>query len=170
MSKARTQKGVEAARAAATSAIDTKPAPQDEHPRFRSTRGRPVMLASLMGGHTVSITHEPEGTPLHPRFHRQAVMEGCLPVASFTEVQADDAALVSNAGRDRAAMLRGCIADMAHIATEDPNRERELFDNSGRPRPEVMADRLGFPISIAERDAAWQEYAGDEAGDEDSEE
>lgn len=168
MSTKNRAKDIAAAQAASTSTVETAKPVVNEDPRFRSTLGRPVMLSTTMGGHTVSVTHEPEGTPLPARFHRDAVMKGCLPLASFNEVQAADAAIVANAGRDRASMLRGCIADMTQIATDDPVRERDMFDQSGRPRAEVMAERLGFPVSVAERDAAWEAYAGDEAdGDED---
>lgn len=143
------------------------PAPvakKDEFPRFRSTTGKPVLVVTTLGGHSISVTHQPEGTPLHPRFVRQATMQGCLPIASFTEVQAEDDAQLAAAGRDRAAILRSCIVDMVQVATDDPNRERELFTADGRPRTDAMGERLGFPVSTEERDTAWRAYAGDEAG------
>lgn len=162
MSNARNTRNVKAAQDAAQSvaAEPVKKAP--EFPLFRSTRGEPVMLASTAGGHAVSITHEPEGTPLHPRFHRQAVMQGCLPAASFTEVLADDVAVVASAGSDRRAMIRNEIVKMTEIGSDDPVRAHEFFEADGRPNVLVLADRLGFPVSIAERDAAWNEFAGDD--------
>ena len=163
------KKDIEAAKAGATSAVPIDRSKPVEEPRFRSTRGKPVMLASTMGGHTASVTHTEEGTPLHPRFHRQAVMEGCLPLASFSEVQESDQAVVASAGRDRKSMLRGCIADMVLAATEDATREKEFFDGDGRPRTDVMSERLGFPIQTSERDAAWKEYAGDDDGNDEGE-
>lgn len=168
MSKASTKNTAAAQLAAAAAPPAAPPAPKED-PRFRSTLGRPIMLASLAGGHSVSITHEPEGTPLHSRFHRQAILEGALPLSSFSEVVGEDAALVAAAGRDRAAILRGCIADMVQTATEDVTQQDVLFTPDGRPRAEVMSNRIGFPVSIAERDAAWKDYAGDEDedGDED---
>lgn len=162
----RNAKDAAAAKVAADNAPQVDTSAPKEFPRFRATGGRPIMLASTAGGHTVSVTHEPDGTPLHPRFHRQAVIQGCLPAASFMEVQAEDRALVASAGRDRASILRGHIADMVQVAHEDPSRADELFDGAGSPRTSILSDRAGFPVSTAERDAAWTEYAGDEAGDD----
>lgn len=142
---------------------DSKPA---ELPRFRSTTGKPVMLSLTKGGHSVSVTHLAEGTPLHPRFHRVAVLQGCMPAGMETSIAQES---VQAARNDRAAVIRSAIADMVSIATEDPTQEKALFTNDGRPDANELAKRCGFPVKASERDSAWKAYAGDEVEDDDAE-
>lgn len=133
----------------------TDPANPNGWPLFVSTTGEPVLLA-LLSGHSASIGPEPE--PLHPRFHRIAVLKGVVPAQMASSLSHEE---TQTPEVERKSLLLKVIGDMVAAATEDPTKGPELFTNDGRPDARAMTIRLGFPVSAGERDAAWEEYSGD---------
>lgn len=135
-------------------------------PRFLTSGDTPVMLALTRGGHSASVgtmeSTEGKGTPLHPRFHRMAVLQGCMPVGLQGAADKDDLDVAAQARMDRAGLLRKAIAEMVSEAAEDATKQSQYFTSDGRPDARAMAVKLGFPVSASERDAAWQAYGGDE--------
>lgn len=139
----------------------TKPA-APEHPRFISTKGEPVMLA-LLSGHTASVTHEEEGTPLHPRFHRMAMLHGVVPLAmreSYLSSIGEDP--TARRELSRAELIVRGVGALVQRATEDQSLMTTLFTNDGRPEVEALATQIGFPVTASERDAAWETYTDDD--------
>src|SRR5690606_4934841 len=93
--------------------------------------------------------------PLHPRFHRAAVIKGVVPVGMRGSIHREEE---QGAMPDRQALLLKCVADMVSAADADPTLTPKLFTNDGRPDAREMAVRLGFPVKADERDAAWNAY------------
>lgn len=131
---------------------------QEELVRFIAPGKEPVAIVLTRGGHSASVTDDPEGTPLHARFHRQAVMLGCMPLGLQTASVKED---VANARKDRSELLQSCIAALVSEASEDEEKRKDYFTNDGRPDTRAMAVRLGFPVSAADRDDAWAIYTGE---------
>lgn len=137
-----------------------------EHPRFISTTGKPVLL-SLLSGHTESVSHEEPGTPLHPRFHRIAMLKGVVPLAmkdSYLATLGEEATQRRELSRSEL-IVRG-VGALVQRATDDQSLMPTLFTNDGRPEVEALATQVGFPVTPSERDAAWETYSDD--GDSDS--
>lgn len=147
---------------------EQKKTPEDEYPRFISTIGQPVLLSVIAGGHSVSVQtkegSDGKGTPLHPRFHRIAVMRGCMPLGMESSPQAEQAGTVHH---DRERLILSAISDMVAQSADDPAKQVEMFTNDGRPDARQLAVRLGFPVTADERDRAWDKYAGEETESED---
>lgn len=139
--------------------MDQTKKPDDANPNgwplFVSTTGKPVLLA-LLSGHSDSVGTEPK--PLHPRFHRIAVLKGVMPANMAGSIDREEE---QSPSIDRKTLLLKAIADMVAIAAEDATKQPELFTNDGRPDARAMAARLGFPVSSAERDEAWAAYSGE---------
>lgn len=143
---------------------DNKPQAKTEkkHPAFVSTTDQPIPL-SLLNGHTASVGVEP--TPLHPMFHREAVLRGCVP-AGFT----DDIAATGvqqRTEKTRIDVIVDAISQMVEQAVTDPAKQNELFTGDGRPDANVLSTRCGFPVRAAERDAAWDKYQATSNDDND---
>jgi hypothetical protein len=142
------------------------PAVEDDNPeglpRFVSTTGEAVLLATTRGGHTCAVqTLEQsagKGTPLHPRFHRIAVLKGCMPVGMHTSTVHEE---TQRPEADREQLLLKTIADMVAEAADDAQKQQALFTGDGRPDARQMTIRLGFPVGAAERDRAWDQYIAD---------
>ena len=126
----------------------------EEHPQFVSTNGTVVML-SLTSGHTAAVGAEP--TPLHPRFHREAIIRGCVP-AGF---KADPEQKQDFTEKTREEVIIEAIARMVEEAHNDPAKQADLFTADGRPDATVLSARAGFQIRAGERDAAWDKYSAD---------
>lgn len=133
------------------------------HPRFVSTSGEPVMIALTRGGHSASVAtraQNPKGTPLDPRFHKAALMKGCVPVGMADRYAMDDYEdMAMNVAADRAELVRKAIADMVTIAADDIKIANDYFDDSGRPRANEITRRVGFNVNATERDKVWDEYS-----------
>lgn len=124
-----------------------------DYPPFESTTGAPIHIA-LLTGHTASVGLKP--TPLHPRFHREAVLRGAVP-AGFKSAGVDAGGAV-NVEKTRDEVILAAISKMVDEATDDPTRSGELFTGDGRPDATVLSTRCGFPVRAGERDAAWDKY------------
>ena len=107
----------------------------DNHPLFVSTTGEPVLLA-LLSGHSASVGTTP--TPLHPRFHRVAVVKGVVPGGMRDSVHQEE---TQGPGVDRKALLLKCVADMVAAAADDPTLSAKLFTNDGNQAANLPADR-----------------------------
>lgn len=138
----------------------TKPNPEDSYEKFVSTTGEPILIALTAGGHTASVGVEP--TPLHPRFHRAAVMKGAMPAAIARSVTYEtDKASTASTKSDR---LQVILTEMVAESADDEDKRRQLFTGDGKPDARVMAQRAGFTVTANERDEAWAQFC---AGDED---
>lgn len=126
---------------------------EQKYPSFVSTSGQPVHIA-LISGHTAAVGTEP--TPLHPRFHREAVIKGCVPEGFHRH---DDARDANSVEATRAEVILKAIAKMVDEATADPAQQVNLFTGDGRPDANVLSSRCGFTVRAQERDAAWDRYA-----------
>jgi hypothetical protein len=127
----------------------------DNLPMFVSTTGGPVMVA-LLNGHAAAVGVEP--TPLHPRFHRAAVMLGAVPESMRHSVAAED---MENPEVTRQKMIIAEMSKMASEGADDPRRQAELFTGDGVPNTNLLSSRLGFPVSASERDDAWTAYTNE---------
>lgn len=123
------------------------------YPKFVTTGDQPVHIA-LISGHTASVTREP--TPLHPRFHREAILRGCVPEGFSDDVDTRDPMRVE---QTRSEVILKNIAAMVEEATTDPQQQAALFTGDGRPDAKVLSDRCGFTVRAQDRDAAWDKYS-----------
>lgn len=124
-------------------------APQVKEVPFYSTTGEPVHIA-LTTGHTAIVDtlegSEGAGSLLHPRFHREAVTRGCLPLG------AEDFKLpLENAPPTRTAVIMGKLRDMI-----DGN-EPDDFTAAGLPNLNALQRLCGFKVTREEADAAWSQ-------------
>lgn len=108
--------------------------------KFRSTTGEDVYLA-LTNGHTAIVP--PGGCELDPKFHREAIANGCLP-DGVQAPQEDNAPQV-----DRKSLITDAINAM--LAGSDP----EDFTSQGKPSMNKLVARVGFNASRSEVDAVW---------------
>lgn len=138
---------------------------QKEDPRFVSTSGRPELIA-LLSGHTASVTADPDGTPLHPRFHRAAMLLGVVPIAlRESTIAAKLEEQTANQEASREQLILRAIGEMVKDSANDEKKRIELFTADGRPDVRALSTRVGFPINASERDANWAAFA-DEGDDE----
>lgn len=113
--------------------------------KFYAPGDEPVMVA-LLSGHSVVI--EPEGTELEPRFHKEALAQGCRPEGSSAGEGFDRTAVF-----DRRKVIRAAIETL--LDSSDP----EAFTNDGVPALRKVTEAAGFQVSREERDAAWAELS-----------
>ena len=116
--------------------------------KFRSPTETHVHLAST-SGHTFVIG--PDLVEVPTRFHRTAVMEGCIP-------QGMDALPPENDTPDHKKMdliVAGVRAMMEAARDED-------FNGDGRPDVRKLSQRVGFTVLADERNTAWQIVNDDE--------
>jgi hypothetical protein len=133
--------------------IESKPAKEKKYPAFVSTSDQPVAL-SLLSGHTASVGVDP--TPLHPMFHREAVMRGCVPAGFQDDIAM--AGVANNTQKTRDEVILDAISRMVDEAVHDVTKQTQLFTGDGRPDATVLSARCGFQVRAGERDAAWDKY------------
>ncbi|MEK7425736.1 MAG: hypothetical protein AAB131_18075 [Actinomycetota bacterium] len=110
--------------------------------KFRSPTEQPIYMA-LTSGHTFVVG--PESIEVPKLFHRQAVMEGCLPEGMDSLPKEDDTALATKQSLIEEAMRKM----VAEANTDD-------FTNDGKPDTRKLSARVGFTVLKEERDAAWE--------------
>lgn len=135
---------------------------ESKFPVFVSPGDSACLVALTAGGYAASVLPMSEGgTRLHPRFHRAAAMLGCMPigVAQASVIPQSD---LEGAQKDRKGMIFDEMARMSAEAVDSEQKRRELFTAAGVPDANALGRRLGFPITAAERDAVWAEYAKDD--------
>lgn len=110
--------------------------------KFRSPTETPIHMA-LTSGHTLVVG--PELVEVPKMFHRQAVMDGCIPEGMSEMPAADEAQDPS-----KHALLVKAIKAMV---AEDKDGD---FNGDGRPDVRKVSARVGFTVLASERDAAWQ--------------
>lgn len=108
--------------------------------KFRSPTEHPVQLA-LTTGHTCVIGVEM--TEVDKKFHRMAIMQGCLPEG----VEPEQIATENAPSKDD--MILAAVRQIAQAG----DHEDALGD--GRPKVEAVSKLAGFTVSAADRDAAW---------------
>jgi len=139
----------------------------NNYPEFVSPNGKPIAL-SLTSGHTTcvgTIGNPGEPTPLHPNFHREAFLQGCV-LAAANGVQTNfvqpNATTLS-----REEIIDRAISAMVDEVNADPARQVQLFTGDGRPDANQLTGRVGFPVRAAERDIAWDKYQVSNPGSSD---
>lgn len=133
-----------------------------EHPRFISTTGKPVMLA-LKNSHTAAVTNQPEGSPLHPEFHRMALIRDCMPLAAYDAIKAaspepDVEPKKEDVDVERRNKILAHINVMVAEADDSPSRAEQIFTADNKPSVEALNTALGIKIFASERDELWAEY------------
>lgn len=114
---------------------------------FYSTTGEPVHLA-LTTGHTAIVDtmegSEGAGSPLHPRFHREAVTKGCLPLgAQEFKLPAEETVPT------REGIIGTRLKEMLDGSDEDD------FTGAGLPNLNNLTRRCGFKVSKDEMEKVW---------------
>lgn len=115
--------------------------------RFYAPGGEPVMIA-LTSGHTTVV--DPEGSELEPRFHKEALAQGCRPEGAAADEGFDRTAVF-----DRRKVIRAAIETL--LDSSDP----EAFTNDGVPALRKVTEAAGFQVSREERDAVWSEVSAE---------
>ncbi|WP_428414388.1 hypothetical protein [Methylibium sp.] len=110
--------------------------------KFRSPTEQPIYMA-LTSGHTFVVG--PELIEVPKLFHRQAVMEGCIPEGMDSLPKDDDTPSATKQSMIEAAMRKM----VAEANTDD-------FTNDGKPDTRKLSARVGFTVLKEERDAAWE--------------
>lgn len=116
-------------------------------PEGEPMNGQPVQIG-LTSGHTAIVYGRevmPEGTPLHPRFHREAVLRGCLPLGAIAHKQAEE----ENAQPTREQVIVTNLKAMV-----DDNEDSD-FTREGKPDLNQLMRRCGFRIAREEADKLW---------------
>jgi len=122
--------------------------------KFKAPGNEPEMI-SLTSGHTIVI--EPGGTTVPPRFRKEAVARGCMPVG----VGAEDDVLTEEEKRGQ--LVIDGINKL--LDSDDP----AAFNGDGKPNLRKLNAVLGFNASREELDAAWAKItpADSDSGGED---
>lgn len=135
--------------------------------RFVSTTGQPILLATTRGGHSASVgtkeSTKGKGTPLHPRFHRIATMQGAVPIAMADSMNWEE---TQRPERTRQDLIFEAVAAMVAESADDEEKQKQFFTGDGRPDARQITVRVGFTVSSSERDDAWARYEAN-ADDED---
>lgn len=104
---------------------------------------------ALPSGHTLIIAHDKAGTAVPPRFRREAIARGCIPVGM--EEEADD-----SQGFDREAVIREKIKIM--LESDDTS----MFTTDGKPVLDKLSGLCGFTLARSEVNRVWNDMMKDE--------
>jgi hypothetical protein len=107
----------------------------------------PVMIA-LTSGHTTVV--DPEGTEMEPRFHKEALAQGCRPEGA-----------AADEGFDRTQVFDRKKVIKAAIETLLDSNEPDAFTGDGVPALRKVTEAAGFAVSREERDAVWAEVSAE---------
>ena len=112
--------------------------------KFRSNTGADVYLG-LTSGHTAVVTVE--GVELDPKFHKEAIANGCLQEGINASVETSDPQF------DRKKVVTEALEAM--LNGSDP----EDFTKAGKPSLDRLNAKVGFKVDRSEADAIWDEMA-----------
>lgn len=99
---------------------------------------------ALTSGHTFVVPNDPvNGVSVPQRFHKEAVLRGCLLVGMLPETE--DAP-----GVNRTDIIKEGMRKM--LTSEDP----AYFTPAGSPSIDVLSRHCGFGIERSERDSVWK--------------
>lgn len=118
--------------------------------RFRSPTETPVYMA-LTSGHTLVVG--PDLIEVPKMFHRQAVMEGCIPEGM--DAMPDDDGPAPDTKQD---LIVAAIKKML----ADP-KEGD-FNGDGKPDVRKLSQRAGFTVLADERNSAWTRLNDEDQG------
>ena len=96
---------------------------------------------------------DPAGTDLEPRFHKEALAQGCRPEGSAAGEEFDREAVF-----DRRKVIRAAIETLLDSA--DP----EAFTHDGVPALKQVTAAAGFTVTREERDAVWASLSAELPG------
>jgi hypothetical protein len=118
--------------------------------KFCSTTGADVQLG-LTTGHMAVVT--PAGVELDPRFHKEAIANGCMPAGMTDDEPADPDAKTF----DRAQVIKDALNGM--LAGSNP----EDFTTAGKPNLKRVQALIGFNADRSEVDVIWDAISAEAA-------
>lgn len=110
--------------------------------KFKTPGVEPVMVG-LTSGHTCVI--HPEGTDVEPRFRREAIARGCVPVGMGDEY-------VDAANKPDPTIEEKIVLGIEKMLDGD---DEDAFNADGKPDVRKLSAALGFNVSALQRDQAW---------------
>lgn len=117
--------------------------------KFRAPGVSPMSIA-MLSGHTISISHEEQGTEVPAVFRREALARGCVPVGVDLGDDKKSAPETKTAAEKRIAAIR---AGMEKMLDSD---DESAFGEDGKPDIKKLEKISGVKsISAAERDEVW---------------
>jgi hypothetical protein len=119
--------------------------------KFKAPGNEPVMVA-LLSGHTCTIP--PEGTVVEPRFRKEAIARGCVPMGIGEEPAEPKAAPT------RFALICSGIEKLIE------GNDDSAFTNDGKPDVRKLSEVVGMTVTARERDEAWAAVEAELKGDE----
>lgn len=108
------------------------------------TPGQEPMSIALTTGDTIVVS--PEGTELPVQFRKEAIARGCVPVGINTEGEPPK----REPSRDELV-----AAGIEKLLESD---EEDAFGKDGKPAVAALSKVVGFSITAADRDAAWEKF------------
>lgn len=108
--------------------------------KFKAPSNEDVMVA-LTSGHTCVVT--PKGSTVEPRFRKEAIARGCVPVGLGTE-EASEAK-----EKTKSELIQDGINKMLEGDDEG------AFTNDGKPDAKKLSQVVGFTVTASDRDEAW---------------
>lgn len=117
---------------------------------------KPLLLASVNGGHTISVNPFPEGSDVPPEFQKLAIEKQCV-------LEGMEHLLKESEKQERReptrieVVIKGIEELMARVDA-NPEKKAELMTGDGRPDVNALKMALGMPVSAAERDEAWEVF------------
>lgn len=109
--------------------------------KFKSPGPESVMVA-LLSGHTCVIT--PKGNEVEPRFRKEAIARGCVPVGVGAEDDEQKPELT------KSELIAKGIEKMLEGDDEG------AFTGDGKPDVRKLSAVVGFTVTAGERDSAWE--------------
>lgn len=113
--------------------------------------GDEAIQIGLTSGHMAVV--EPQGSELHPAFHKEAIALGCMPEGIGRAPQEPEQGF-----NKMAAIIEG-VQRMI-----DSGNEAD-FTGDGKPKTDALSKLVGFTVSRDERDTAWDTVVSD-SGDQ----
>jgi hypothetical protein len=123
-------------------------------PLFKSGTGKPELIALIAGGHSITVS-DTEPTPLHPRFHRAAVMRGCVPLSTEGLLLKEPD---SKPSADKDDLIYDEIEKMVTHSDGNPDLMKDWFTNDGKPIATLISSRIGLPVTASDRDRVWAKF------------
>lgn len=109
--------------------------------------GDEAIQIGLTSGHMAVV--EPQGSELHPAFHKEAIARGCMPDGIERAPNEPEQAF------DKMASIIEAMHKMVDAGNEAD------FTGDGKPKTDAVSKLVGFTVSRDERDTAWDAVAND---------
>jgi hypothetical protein len=109
----------------------------------------------LTSGHTMIIPNDRKGIEVPPRFRKEAIARGCLPVGMEPDEEEVDG------GFSRARIIREALTKMMDSSEEG------MFTTSGKPVLAKVSKLAGFTVERSELNQIWTQVEKGEGGEDD---